>query len=363
MDSSASTKTNYGAISTFKLHLGAIILIFVAVICLYYNYEYNTVFIKQWLPWFREIIIFEFGHDLNGFLILIPCLYATLVFDLRKAILTWLILVTTISPHITSFTANYTSLGTNILFLLVPLIAVAVISLQSSWRKRERKINAEREKERQGYMLQILKTQEEERRHISRELHDDTIQTLYVLANQLESLLNEDSNLSIQTRRQVELTRDMILSVSTSIRKLSIELRPAMLDDMGIISALRWLIDRLNQDKTVNATMVVTGEERKLSMDTQVMVFRFVQEALNNIKRHAEATEAAVNVIFNSGRINIIIEDNGKGFELPEKRGELIGMGKLGIIGMQERSQLLDGTFNINSRIGGGTVVSLQFKV
>jgi two-component system sensor histidine kinase DegS len=269
-----------------------------------------------------------------------------------------------ILQHIVYFSPDNASLTVNIFNLLVPLVVVIIIALELRWREQQRKIVAEREAERQTYMQQIFEAQEGERYHIARELHDDTTQTLLVIANRAQSLLNDaGSQLSPQVKEQTESIRDAILQVSEEMRRLSLNLRPDLLDSMGLLPALRWLVERLEQEDKINAQMVVSGVARQLPHEREVIIFRFVQEALSNIRRHSEATKAVVNLEFDQETVIIKIQDNGKGFELPEKIGEFTSEGKLGVVGMQERAGFLGGNFKINTAPNKGTTVSIEFKV
>jgi signal transduction histidine kinase len=207
-----------------------------------------------------------------------------------------------------------------------------------------------------------LKAHEDERKYIARELHDESIQDLVAIANRMQSLIDKNGKtLSRDVNEQIELSRDTVFRVSEDLRRLSANLRPSVLDDLGLIEALRSLVDKFSAS-SARATLVVEGESRKLPADVDVVVFRFIQEALSNIKRHSGATEAVVKLGFGSETVNIQVQDNGKGIVLPEPLSKLTEMNKFGIIGMQERARILDGNFEINSALGGGTSISLGFR-
>jgi two-component system sensor histidine kinase DegS len=217
------------------------------------------------------------------------------------------------------------------------------------------------EKERQVYMSQIFKAQEDERRRIARELHDDTIQELLVIANRAQTLVSGDGNeTTVGMRERAEWIRDAILHLLENLRRLSLDLRPSVLDDIGLVPALRLMVDHLNQEDEINTKMVVQGTEKKLRPEAEVTIFRIVQEALNNVRRHAKATEAVVALKFAPECLEIMVKDNGKGFSLNETIRNLTAEGKLGLIGMQQRAQLINSTFNIYSQPGKGTLVSIE---
>ena len=117
-----------------------------------------------------------------------------------------------------------------------------------------------------------------------------------------------------------------------------------------------------NQTQFLLTQLIVNGESRDLPAEFNVIIFRFVQEALSNVERHSQATEVQVSIDFDVDMIRLKVQDNGKGFILPKPVGKLIADKKLGIIGMQERASMMGGTFNIYSKPGEGTVVSLEFS-
>ena len=124
-----------------------------------------------------------------------------------------------------------------------------------------------------------------------------------------------------------------------------------------LVAALEWLTDDLERQTNIRAEVRVAGVEKSLAPEVQVLAFRIAQAALSNVRRHSEASEANIALEFAQGRIRITIEDNGKGFELPERITDLANLGKLGLLGMQERARLLGGNVSILSAPGHGTTV------
>jgi signal transduction histidine kinase len=335
------------------------------VICLLYLIYYYTKIdlIGNWRHWFWYIEILEFRYDIHGSLFYIPLLYAAFIFGWRGILITWLSSMVVILPHIVDYAPDTPSLLTNVIILSVPLLVVAFIAVELRWREKEKTTLVERESERQAYMSQIFKAQEDERQRIAQELHDDTTQTLLVIANRAQALVSDESTeIASQTKRQAEWIRDAVIQVSEDMRRLSLDLRPSVLSDMGLVPALRWLVDRLNQEDSIDTKMLVDGELRKLNAETEVMIFRIVQEALNNIRRHAHATEAVLALEFTTDTVKITVRDNGKGFTMPKTTGYFTSKGRLGIIDMQQRAKFLNGTFNIRSEIGKGTSVSIDIR-
>jgi len=265
-----------------------------------------------------------------------------------------------ILPIITDMWPNY-YLITNIALLLLPFLLVSLATFELEWRRKERKIFAEREAERKVYISKILESQENERLRIAQELHDDTIQTLLVIANRAETLIPAGDSMK-EIRGNAEWIRDTTLETVEGLRRIGLDLRPSMLDDLGLVPALRWLVDRMNKESGINTRILVSGEKRKLSPEAEVTIFRITQEALNNIKRHSRATEAVVNLEFTPESLKISMEDNGRGFRPPKKFDRLASRGKLGLIGIHQRIDFLGGTFKIHSKSGEGTSLLIEAR-
>jgi len=174
--------------------------------------------------------------------------------------------------------------------------------------------------------------------------------------------LNEYGKITQSAKSQVEWIRDMVVELSEDIRRMSRDLRPSILDNVGLLPALAWLVNQLERDDGISATLVVNGTNRKLAPEADIMIFRIVQEALNNIRRHSKATEATVALEFAPRTIKLTISDNGKGFKMPERMSTLTAEGKLGLGGMRQRVNLLGGTFDIQSKLGNGTTIVIELK-
>jgi len=213
------------------------------------------------------------------------------------------------------------------------------------------------------YLQEITKAQEEERKRIARELHDDTAQNLIALLHQLENLLNDRTKLPVKEAKVLWGFYEQIRDILQGVRHFSRDLRPSILDDLGLLPALEWATDELKNTYWVEASLQVIGNERRLSQEAELLVFRIVQEALRNIAKHAQTTKAEVKVEFAGNKIMVTISDNGIGFQLPEDLGALPYTGKLGLVGMQERVQLLGGTLKLESRLGKGTTVFVEVPV
>ncbi len=139
------------------------------------------------------------------------------------------------------------------------------------------------------------------------------------------------------------------------------EVRPDLLDQLGLVPALETLTDELNK-RGINIRIETTGTQQRLSAEIEANLFRISQEVLNNIRKHFQATEALVKVEFISDKVRLSIIDNGKGFKVPKVTGDFANKGNLGLIGMQERSRLLNGNFSVESRVGKGTSILVEIK-
>ncbi len=211
---------------------------------------------------------------------------------------------------------------------------------------------------------QITRAQEEERKRIAQELHDDTVQALVVHARQIEDLGSRlDSLPKEETARSLEKLYEEASAIMQGVQRMSQDLRPAALDRLGLLPALEWLASRTAKYSGIDVQMKVIGTERRLPDEAEVVLFRITQEALRNVWKHANATAAEVIVSFDQDRTQVTIKDNGQGFELPPMVSDLPRSGKLGLAGMQERAELLGGTLSISSEPGKGTTVTAELPV
>jgi two-component system, NarL family, sensor histidine kinase DegS len=355
-------------LSNIKLHSREVlknphswILLFLLLL-LFVLYYWELLFATDRFDWSWYITVFEFHFGITGSLFYIPLIYTIVILGWRQTIVVWLLSMIIIFPRLVYYAFNLNALISNILFLSAPLMLVLLILLVWQWIQREKNTLIEKEAERQNYLSLVFKAHEEERKHIAQMLHDETIQTLLATSNRLQSVLNTESeNLSPILVQQLDYVARSVATVAKDLRRLSIDLRPSILDDLGLIDAVRWLVNKLDS-KTVKSSLIMNGEQYKLSSSVDLIIFRFVQEALNNIIRHAEATEVIVNIYYDKNIVQIKVQDNGKGFICPDNLGDLTANGKLGIMGMVEKASFLGGKFNIDTQPGKGTIVSIEFK-
>ncbi len=216
----------------------------------------------------------------------------------------------------------------------------------------------------QFFVQQVTRAQEEERKRIAQELHDDTIQALVVHSREIESLSSKLDQLSIDEipdrLEELYAQSDVIIN---GVRRLSQDLRPAALDRLGLLPAVEWAADQTSEYSGVDINVEFIGEERRLPDEVELVLFRIAQEALRNVWKHAEATFAEVTVEFEEKAIRITVRDNGKGFDPPNSVADLPRYGMLGLVGMQERVRLLNGTLAFTSKLGEGTTVIAELSI
>ncbi len=214
-----------------------------------------------------------------------------------------------------------------------------------------------------SYARQILTAQEEERKRMARELHDDTAQALVALSRQFDTVLAADDQAPEGIKKRLEELRWIAAEILRDVRRFSQDLRPSTLDDLGLLPTLEGLMTKLSQEDNIEVQVKVVGDRRRLSPEMELVLFRIAQEALNNVRKHSQATEVVSTVEFGDGVVKLTISDNGRGFKVPDRPGDLVEMGKLGLAGMFERAQLAGGTLTVQSKPGQGTTVLAEIPV
>jgi signal transduction histidine kinase len=210
------------------------------------------------------------------------------------------------------------------------------------------------------YIKQVTGAQEEERLRISRELHDDTAQVLATLSRGIDLLVIGGEKLAGPVIERLEKLRGMADSALEGVRRFSQDLRPSILDDLGLLPALEWLVTDLERGNGVKTKVAISGDKHRLAPEKELTVFRIAQEVLSNIRRHSRAQAVEMALDFGDDALTLIISDNGQGFSMPERTSDLALSGKLGIIGMRERARLIGGTLIVQSEPGAGTTVTLR---
>ena len=205
---------------------------------------------------------------------------------------------------------------------------------------------------------QLLRAQEEERRRIARELHDEIGQSLTAVRINLQrAMAGPDSSATSSYLRESDGLIDHVLQ---QVRHISLDLRPSVLDDLGLAASVRWQLDRTTRRAGLVSRFTADPPEIRLPPEIETECFRIAQEALTNVVRHARARQVDVALSRNGERLDLIVHDDGAGFDVAAARQHAARGGSLGLLGMQERAVLLGGRITIEAGPGIGTKVHLR---
>ncbi|MCL4401740.1 MAG: sensor histidine kinase [Acidobacteria bacterium] len=251
--------------------------------------------------------------------------------------------------------------------ILSALLAVALsigLALITVRRLMELERTAERQfqevlrarAELQNLSQRLVAAQEEERRRVARELHDEVGQAISAVLVELGRLENRLPSDQSESRAVLSMVRELAERAVAQVRDMALLLRPSMLDDLGLVPALKWQAREISRRTGTKVKVATENVSDDLPDDARTCIYRVVQEALNNAARHARASSVRVDVRQEQGRIRVSIQDDGSGFDASQERG-------MGILGMEERVKSLGGVFRIDSEKGSGTIVSLLLPV
>ncbi|HEX6779478.1 MAG TPA: sensor histidine kinase [Ktedonobacterales bacterium] len=259
------------------------------------------------------------------------------------------------------------------LLFLVPLFVIyylALVSLRFQHQTEELQASLQalrkarrRQAELQDYAALVTRAQEDERRRLARELHDDTAQALIALSRGLEALTGaRDAGRALADEaRWVEDLRELADRSLESVRRACRDLRPSVLDDLGLAAGLDWLVEGTVQ-RGLPCALQIEGERQTLPGEAELVFFRIAQEALANAWKHARASQAEVILAYMPGLARLCVKDNGCGFDLAEVEQRHVG-GGLGLLGMRERAALISAELEILSAPGQGTKVDVRLAL
>jgi len=213
------------------------------------------------------------------------------------------------------------------------------------------------------YVGAITRSQEEERRRIARDLHDETVQSLLAIARHLE-LYRSQTDDPAQLQRLESLSA-MVDETLAGVRQINRDLRPLMLEDLGLVPALQTLVREARQgvEAIEAAEIEVIGEKINLSAEQELALYRITQEALANARKHAQASRVTVALIFDVNLVRLEIGDDGVGFEVPGSMTDFARRGHYGLLGIQERVLALEGSASIRAAPGQGTRLSVILPI
>lgn len=244
--------------------------------------------------------------------------------------------------------------------LALAITAISIVRVSALERRaaNQRRRTEQAEEELRQLSQQLVQAQEEERKSISRELHDEIGQMLTALKMELSNLETFRNDAGDAFEKHLNETRMITEQTMRSVRDLAMGLRPSMLDDIGLEPALRWQAQEFSRRSGIPVSVETDGYLEGLTDPVRTCVYRVVQESLTNCARHAEARSVRITIHGSRDRLSLVIQDDGKGFDVA-------GMGRrgMGLIGMEERIKKLGGTFVISSqsqREPRGTVVRME---
>jgi two-component system sensor histidine kinase DegS len=302
-------------------------------------------------------------HAMERVLFMLPVVYAAFTLGMLGGLVTLSVAVLIMLPRVLYISPSPAD-------ALVEAIAVVLVGVLISWmvetqeRERRQRLKALADLDRseamlRHYLRQIIRAQEDERGRLARELHDDTAQALVILSHRLDGLDAYREQLPEPVMQRLEELLELADDILRGVRRFSRDLRPPVLDDLGLVPALESLTADL-QREGIRTEFDVLGHKRSLSPEVELTLFRITQEALRNVQKHADASGVWVRVEFEDAGVSITVRDNGKGFRMPEEIGDLAEAGRLGLLGIQERAQLIGGSLTIQSELGEGTTIAVD---
>lgn len=299
-------------------------------------------------------------HAVERVFLLLPITYVGLIFGLKAGLASLAVALAIMLPRAISVSSS----PPDALFETGGIIVIG--GLVNLWLERRRRniIKQKQAQERLSfYLQQVTRAQEEERRRIARELHDDTAQDMVILLRQVDELMSSADKLSPENTKLLEELRRQSSKILDGVHRFSQDLRPSVLDDLGLLPALEWLTADLTEHLGIAVEMKVLGSVRRFSPEIELVLFRVAQEALRNVWKHSGTSRAWVTLEFGDDKTVLTVKDDGKGFELPQRMEDLTVAGRLGLAGMQERAQLIGGRLKLESKPGKGTTVTLEVPV
>jgi two-component system sensor histidine kinase UhpB len=210
----------------------------------------------------------------------------------------------------------------------------------------------------------IVAAQEEERKRIAQELHDELGQALTAISldlGSIEKALGQAA--SAEIRERLIETRRLANEVDEQIGELALNLRPSLLDDLGLQPTLKWYLNRFSQHLGIEVTMVFTGLDQRLSNEVEITLYRVVQEALTNVARHAQAGAVHLRLEGKAKAVVVDIQDDGRGFNVEGAQAQAVSNGSLGLFGIRDRVTTLGGCVAIQSEPGQGTRIHVEIPL
>lgn len=238
---------------------------------------------------------------------------------------------------------------------LVSQISVVMNYLMSDIRQMGEAL--ETAKQKQDFGLKIIEAQEDERKRLSREIHDGPAQMManvMMRSDLIEKIYKERS--AAEAISEIRNMKKMVRSALYEVRRIIYDLRPMALDDLGLVPTLKKYLQTIEEyHKTTRIQFINLGDDKRLPTKYEVALFRMIQESVQNALKHANAATIQVKLEIKRDNVMAVIKDDGQGFDLNDKKPE-----SFGLLGIRERVELLEGELDIHSKIGAGTLVIIQ---
>ncbi|MCM3079642.1 sensor histidine kinase [Brevibacillus invocatus] len=216
-------------------------------------------------------------------------------------------------------------------------------------------------KQHQLMNLKVIQAQEEERKRVAREIHDGPAQSManVVLRSEIVERMLKNERI-LEAQMELHELKEMVRMSLADVRRIIFDLRPMALDDLGLVPTLQKYIRTCEERIETSIDLVVFGVEPPLRSSVKAAIFRLVQECLNNVEKHANANTVQVKLEFLQESLRLVVKDDGIGFDLDER---MATGGSFGLLGMNERTQLLEGEIEVQSAPGEGTKVLFQIPL
>ncbi len=243
---------------------------------------------------------------------------------------------------------------------LVSRMGVVFDFLSGGLRDLNTKINELQQA--QDMALSIIRAQEEERKRIAREIHDGPAQSMANIVMRAEYCIKLLDMSPKQVQSELITLQNLVRLTLTDVRKIIFDLRPMVLDDLGLAPAIKRYLSNYKEQYGLQVEFICFGQQRRLESSVEIALFRMVQELVSNVQKHAQAQNAVVKIELLNKKINVHVKDNGVGFDLEKVMSDNDREG-YGLIGLRERVQLLSGEIKIVTAPGKGTSINLSIPV
>lgn len=234
------------------------------------------------------------------------------------------------------------------------------IELEERVKRRTRQLE-EKQRANTTLLKQLITSQDDERKRIARELHDESLQMLSAILMNIDMCRLHPEAISAE---KIGMMREMVMKVLNEMARIIQNLRPTVLDDLGLEAAIVWLADKNLRDKQIRYSLDMNDlSDERLSPELQLTLFRIIQETTMNIAKHAEAKNVSININVHNNRLTVFIEDDGVGFDTASALEDLQSGRGLGILGMRERAAQVSGTLHVWSAVNAGTIVQCSIPL